>query len=122
MSSQEETIEDQTKRELENLKIAYYAKTAPINEETQRALEQAPSKSGGNGKNYTTSLIGVGDIAQMGFNFHREDFIGQTRHADHIALGVFQNIPSLIPPSRTAICHNLTPVIARIALIDHNPL
>ncbi|MFC3848546.1 N-6 DNA methylase, partial [Helicobacter baculiformis] len=46
------TIEDQTKRELENLKIAYYAKTAPINEETQRALEQAPSKSGGSGKNY----------------------------------------------------------------------
>ncbi|BEG56414.1 Type IIS restriction enzyme M protein Mod [Helicobacter sp. NHP21005] len=52
MPSQEETIEDQTKRELENLKIPYFAKTAPINEETQRALEQAPSKSGGSGKNY----------------------------------------------------------------------
>ncbi|TSA79621.1 N-6 DNA methylase [Helicobacter mehlei] len=52
MPSQEETIEYGIKKELEALNIAYYAKTAPINEETQRALEQAPSKSGGSGKNY----------------------------------------------------------------------
>ncbi|WP_120955683.1 class I SAM-dependent DNA methyltransferase [Helicobacter mehlei] len=52
MPSQEETMEYGIKKELEALNIAYYAKTAPINEETQRALEQAPSKSGGSGKNY----------------------------------------------------------------------
>ncbi|WP_104578315.1 HsdM family class I SAM-dependent methyltransferase [Helicobacter felis] len=52
MPSQEETIEYGIKKELEALNIAYYAKTAPINEETQRALEQAPSKNGGSGKNY----------------------------------------------------------------------
>ncbi|BCZ16857.1 Type IIS restriction enzyme M protein Mod [Helicobacter sp. NHP19-003] len=52
MPSQEETTEYEIKKELENLNIAYYAKTAPINEETQRALEQAPSKGGGSGKNY----------------------------------------------------------------------
>ncbi|GMB90568.1 Type IIS restriction enzyme M protein Mod [Helicobacter ailurogastricus] len=52
MPSQEETIEYGIKKELEALNIAYYAKTAPIDGETQRALEQAPSKSGGSGKNY----------------------------------------------------------------------
>ncbi|CRF47056.1 restriction enzyme BcgI alpha chain-like protein [Helicobacter heilmannii] len=52
MPSQEETIEDQIKRELENLKIPYYAKTSAIDEDTQRALQKAPSKGGGSGKNY----------------------------------------------------------------------
>ncbi|GMB93366.1 Type IIS restriction enzyme M protein Mod [Helicobacter bizzozeronii] len=52
MPSQEERIEDLVKSELKTLHIPYYTKTAPINEEIQRALEQAPSKSGGSGRNY----------------------------------------------------------------------
>ncbi|WP_104750263.1 HsdM family class I SAM-dependent methyltransferase [Helicobacter cynogastricus] len=52
MPSQEEHIEDLVKSELKTLHIPYYTKTAPVNEEIQRALEQAPSKSGGSGRNY----------------------------------------------------------------------
>ncbi|CRF50474.1 restriction enzyme BcgI alpha chain-like protein [Helicobacter heilmannii] len=52
MPSQEETIEYGIKKELENLKIHPFAKTDSINDEIKRALEQAPSKGGGSGKNY----------------------------------------------------------------------
>ncbi|GLH58270.1 HsdM family class I SAM-dependent methyltransferase [Helicobacter ailurogastricus] len=52
MPSQEETIEYGIKKELEALNIAYYAKTSAIDEDTQRALQKAPSKGGGSGKNY----------------------------------------------------------------------
>ncbi|BCZ18798.1 hypothetical protein NHP190012_04400 [Helicobacter sp. NHP19-012] len=47
MPSVEETIEYEIKKELENLNIRSFAKTDSINDEIKRALEKAPSKSGG---------------------------------------------------------------------------
>ncbi|WP_163499718.1 HsdM family class I SAM-dependent methyltransferase [Helicobacter suis] len=52
MSSQEERLEDLIKEELKTLQIPYYLKANPINEEIKYALEQAPSKGGGSGRNY----------------------------------------------------------------------
>ncbi|GMB96211.1 hypothetical protein [Helicobacter sp. NHP22-001] len=52
MPSVEETIEYEIKKGLENLNIRSFAKTDSINDEIKRALEKAPSKSGGSGKNY----------------------------------------------------------------------
>ncbi|WP_163532659.1 N-6 DNA methylase [Helicobacter suis] len=52
MPSQEEDLEDLIKKELKTLQIPYFVKTKPIDEETKYALEQAPSKGGGSGRNY----------------------------------------------------------------------
>ncbi|WP_163556238.1 HsdM family class I SAM-dependent methyltransferase [Helicobacter suis] len=52
MSSQEEKLEYEIKKELESLNISYCYKTEPINDEIKYALEQAPSKGGGSGRNY----------------------------------------------------------------------
>ncbi len=52
MSSIEERIEDQAKKQLSNGNVKYYAKTESINPEIDSALASAPSKSGGKGKNY----------------------------------------------------------------------
>ena len=48
----EEIVEDHYKRELDSIGVKYYAKTEPMNDTIDRALQQAPSKSGGSGKNY----------------------------------------------------------------------
>ena len=52
MSSIEERIEDQAKKQLSNGRVKYFAKTESINHEIDHALALAPSKSGGTGKNY----------------------------------------------------------------------
>lgn len=52
MSSIEEKIEDQAKKQLSNGNVRYFAKTESINPEIDNALALAPSKSGGKGKNY----------------------------------------------------------------------
>lgn len=52
MNSIEEIVEDSIKSQLNTLKISYYAKTQGINTEIDEALTKAPSKSGGDGKNY----------------------------------------------------------------------
>lgn len=51
-SSYEERVEDFIKRFLIGKNIKYYTKTEQINDEIANALENYPSKSGGNGKNY----------------------------------------------------------------------
>lgn len=48
----EERIEDIAKSNLNNIKVKYYSKTDGINDEIDKALIKAPSKSGGKGKNY----------------------------------------------------------------------
>ena len=50
MGSIEEQVEDWAKKQFKNLK--YYTKTETINSEIDFALEKAPSKKGGTGKNY----------------------------------------------------------------------
>ena len=50
VSSIEEQVEDLCKKQLG--KIKYYTKTESINEEIEKALKEAPSKSGGGGTNY----------------------------------------------------------------------
>lgn len=50
MGSIEEQVEDWAKKQFKNLK--YYTKTEKINSEIDFALEKAPSKKGGTGKNY----------------------------------------------------------------------
>ena len=46
----EEQVEDLCKKQLKNTK--YFTKTETINEEIEKALKEAPSKSGGKGTNY----------------------------------------------------------------------
>ncbi len=48
----EEKIEDLAKRQLEKIGVKYFSKTDFINPEIEDALEKAPSKNGGTGKNY----------------------------------------------------------------------
>lgn len=50
--SVEELVEDKQKASLTKLKIPYFYKTAEINTEIDNALKVAPSKRGGDGKNY----------------------------------------------------------------------
>lgn len=50
--SVEELVEDKQKASLTKLKIPYFYKTAEINTEIDKALCVAPSKRGGDGKNY----------------------------------------------------------------------
>lgn len=50
--SVEELVEDKQKAFLTKLKIPYFYKTAEINTEIDNALRVAPSKRGGDGKNY----------------------------------------------------------------------
>lgn len=52
MASVEEKVEDWAKSQLESNKCKYYTKTESINSEVDRALEIAPSKQGGKGKNF----------------------------------------------------------------------
>lgn len=52
MSSIEEQVEDWAKIELEKNNCKYFTKTESINKEIDMALEKAPSKKGGSGKNY----------------------------------------------------------------------
>ncbi len=51
-SSIEEQVEDIGKKWLNEAKVKYYSKTDFINKEIEKALKKAPSKNGGNGKNY----------------------------------------------------------------------
>lgn len=51
----EEKIEDWCKKQFKGQK--YYTKTETINSEIDFALEKAPSKQGGSGKNYPISSI-----------------------------------------------------------------
>lgn len=48
----EEQVEDYFKNELAKNGIKYFTKTESINSSIDRALTEAHSKSGGNGKNY----------------------------------------------------------------------
>lgn len=48
----EEKVEDFFKSQLNSLKIKYFTKTEPINDDIDNALKTAPSKSGGNGSNF----------------------------------------------------------------------
>ncbi|WP_240329055.1 VRR-NUC domain-containing protein [Helicobacter suis] len=54
MPSQEERLEYEIKKELENLNIEYYYKTEDMGDsgEIKYALKEAPSKGGGSGRNY----------------------------------------------------------------------
>lgn len=52
MSSIEEKVEDQYKKQLDNLKVRHYGKTEKINANIANALRNADSKSGGSGNNY----------------------------------------------------------------------
>ena len=52
VSSIEEKIEDYFKKQLDAYGVKYFTKTEPINSDIDEALKNAPSKSGGNGKNY----------------------------------------------------------------------
>ena len=51
MPSIEEKVEYLIKQQLDKLKIKHYAKTEIINKGIDEALNKAPSKSGGEGKN-----------------------------------------------------------------------
>ena len=48
----EEKVEDFVKDSLRNGKLKFFTKTESVNSEIDAALEKAPSKSGGSGKNY----------------------------------------------------------------------
>ena len=48
----EEKVEDYFKRQLDNEKIKYFTKTESMNPAIDKALQDAPSKSGGSGNNY----------------------------------------------------------------------
>lgn len=52
MSSIEEQIEDNAKKQLDTIKVRYFTKTENINSEIDEALKKAPSKNGGEGCNY----------------------------------------------------------------------
>ncbi len=52
MKSIEEKIENIAKRQLEFSELKYFIKTEDINSELANAMVQAPSKTGGDGKNY----------------------------------------------------------------------
>ncbi|MDA3077701.1 N-6 DNA methylase [Campylobacter sp. JMF_06 NA1] len=52
MPSIEEKVEDTIKQQLKKLKLDYYTKTETINKGIDEALNKAPSKSGGKGKNF----------------------------------------------------------------------
>ncbi|BCD47238.1 HsdM family class I SAM-dependent methyltransferase [Helicobacter suis] len=52
MPSQEERLEDEIKKELEDLKIEFYNKTKTMDKQIEYALKEAPSKGGGSGRNY----------------------------------------------------------------------
>ena len=48
----EEKVEDIVKESLRSGKLKFFTKTESVNSEIDAALEKAPSKSGGSGKNY----------------------------------------------------------------------
>lgn len=52
MASIEKIIEDKAKRQLDKLKIPYFTPNESINTQIDKALSTAPSKKGGEGKNY----------------------------------------------------------------------
>jgi len=52
VKSIEEKVEDIVKESLRSGKLKFFTKTESVNSEIDAALEKAPSKSGGSGKNY----------------------------------------------------------------------
>ncbi|TLD95719.1 N-6 DNA methylase [Helicobacter jaachi] len=67
MASIEKIIEDKAKRQLDKLKIPYFTPNESINTQIDKALSTAPSKKGGEGKNYPDIklLLHTKDLKQI---------------------------------------------------------
>ncbi len=65
VKSIEEKVEDIVKESLRSGKLKFFTKTESVNSEIDDALEKAPSKSGGSGKNYPDIRLMLDDLPVM---------------------------------------------------------
>lgn len=65
VKSIEEKVEDIVKESLRSGKLKFFTKTESVNSEIDAALEKAPSKSGGSGKNYPDIRLLLDNIPVM---------------------------------------------------------